>query len=670
MATKEEAVREVQAPLPSGAVIHGSHIIESQLGKGDFGTIYLVRDQHKKQKLFVLAEVFNPNEEESYRFTLEYVAPASLDHQALPAIQYVFNDEKLGRAYILMSCIEELTLEKLRLRQLEKRFPLPKVIAFMVPVIDALNFLHHQKPPVIHQNVNPNNIIVSRTLNVPVLIMLDLVKDCDSTTTALHYFAPGYGAPEQYGKEFSTRTDIYALGATCYTLLTGIIPPDALYRSTQLKNGEVDPLKPLDEVIPTIPAFMVEAIQRALSLNADDRFSSVQQLEHALIGEQRFQESPTLKLHPRLPEQNLSSKADSVEQKPLEPTIVPTVTTQTNAVKQQSPEPFLVSSAPTFQQAPVPEVPPLLAVTEKLPASKGVPSTLTNEELPIPEATLEVAPPVSISQKPPVPEEVTLIITDCEPSAPEIVPSTIVTEELPSLEVLSSDPTQSSTILVKDIETSDESLPRKPHTVLSRKPDALQPVSSRQKVEKSASTSMRKGQHVWTFGVLLIVFMLLIIIDTSADFWSHQTSHSVDSTQNVKASTLTPTPHSVSSIYPMLTGTYSGMIYDLSTNVSSSMLLSGIRQSQGNISGYLTLDPTLQGSGHVSGIIDSTNKLKFIVTDTVGHATLFFEGVRQSATNLTGDYYRCSPVGLSQGGQCKQAPGSYGIWDIVLLSSG
>jgi serine/threonine protein kinase len=540
MATKEEAVREVQAPLPSGAVIHGSYIVESLLGKGDFGNIYLVRDQNKKQKLFVLAEVFNPNEEESYRFTLEYVAPASLDDQALPAIQYVFNDDKLGQAYILMSCIEELTLEKLRLRQPEKRFPLPKVMAFIAPVIDALNYLHHQKPPVIHQNVNPNNIIVSRTLNVPVLIMLDLVKDSDSTTTTLHYFTPGYGAPEQYEKEFSTRTDIYALGATCYTLLTGIIPPDALYRSTQLKDGEVDPLKPLDEVIPIIPAFMVEAIQRALSLNADDRFSSVQQFEHALIGELRFQESPTLKLHPRLPEQNLSSKADQIAHKPLEPTIAPTFTTQTNAVKQQSP------------------------------------------------------------------------------------------------------------------------------------PDALQSVSSRQKVEKSASTSMTKWQHVWTFGVLLIIFMLLIIIDTSAGFWSRQKSNPVASTQSVKASTPTPTPTppSVSSAYPMLTGIYSGTIYDLSTNVSTSMLLSGIRQSQGNISGYLTLGPTLQGSGQVSGSIDSTNKLKFKVTDNLGNATLFFEGVLQSATNLTGDYYRCSPVGLSQAGQCKQAPGSYGIWDIVLLSSG
>ena len=93
-----------------------------------------------------------------------------------------------------------------------------------------------------------------------------------------------------------------------------------------------------------------------------------------------------------------------------------------------------------------------------------------------------------------------------------------------------------------------------------------------------------------------------------------------------------------------------------------------MRQSQGNISGYLTLGPSLQDGGHFSGTIDTTKELKFAVTVTPGNATLFFEGVMQSATSLTGDYYRCSPVNLSQEGQCKQAPGSYGIWDIVLLS--
>ena len=72
----------------------------------------------------------------------------------------------------------------------------------------------------------------------------------------------------------------------------------------------------------------------------------------------------------------------------------------------------------------------------------------------------------------------------------------------------------------------------------------------------------------------------------------------------------------------------------------------------------------------VHGTIDTTKELKFTVTDTAGNATLFFEGVMQSGNSLTGNYYRCSPVSLSQGGRCRQAPGSYGIWDIVLTSSG
>jgi hypothetical protein len=99
------------------------------------------------------------------------------------------------------------------------------------------------------------------------------------------------------------------------------------------------------------------------------------------------------------------------------------------------------------------------------------------------------------------------------------------------------------------------------------------------------------------------------------------------------------------------------------------MSLTGIRQSHGNISGYLTLGPKMQGGGPFSGTIDTTKELKFIVTDTAGSATLFFEGAMQSATSLSGNFYRCSPVGLSQEGQCRLAPGSYGIWDIVLLSS-
>jgi eukaryotic-like serine/threonine-protein kinase len=558
MAMKEEAVREVPATLASGDLVQARYKVESLLGQGDFGAVYLVRDQHEQQKLFVLAEVLDRHAEESYRFTLGYVAPTPLDQQALPAVQYVFNDDRLGRTYILMPYHEESTLEVLRLQQPEQRFPLPRVMALMVPVIHAVDYLHQQTPPVIHQNISPSNIIIPRTLQEPVLMMLGLVKDRDSTTAALPYFSPGYGAPEQYGEQqISPRSDIYALGATCYTLLTGRIPPGALDRSTRLQNAEVDPLPPLQEGVPTLPSYIVEAIQRSMALHADDRFMSVQQFKLALQADQGFQASPTQQLRLSVP---------------------------------------------------------LLEVTQVLPAPGRVPSCLSHAE----PAAPEVAPAVSVALEPPLPA----VVTSAPPASP---PSPVIAE--------------------KARETS---------------------------VEIAAAASAPIRSRSWKFGALLPVLALLIGLGSGAVFWPvvliHSSANTRSPTAGAKASTLTPTPRSVSSTYPIFTGAYGGTIYDVARNSSTSMLLTGMRQDQEHVSGYLTLGSDMQGSGHFSGTIDSTKALEFVVTDSEGNAPLFFRGVMQSATALNGEYYSCNLPGPGQGDQCQRASGSYGIWDIVLLS--
>jgi len=118
----------------------------------------------------------------------------------------------------------------------------------------------------------------------PVLVDFGIAKAFkpDSTNTAFRRRSPGSGALEQYSGKISTRTDIYGLGATFYTLLTGIVPADALDRLTQLESKEVDPLEPLNQVAPTIPISIVEVIHRAMSLNSDDRFTTVEQFWQAL----------------------------------------------------------------------------------------------------------------------------------------------------------------------------------------------------------------------------------------------------------------------------------------------------------------------------------------------------------------------------------------------------
>ncbi|HEU0003892.1 MAG TPA: protein kinase [Ktedonobacteraceae bacterium] len=518
-------MQEKQNPLPVGTAIHKHYTVESLFGKGDFGNVYLVRDQRDKQKLFVLAEMIHIDEREQYGFSLEYVSPAPLDRQVLPRVQYAFNDEKLDRAYLLMSYVEEQNLEALRLQQAEKRFPLVEVIRIMTPVVNAIAYLHGLHSPVIHRNIQPASVIVSRTVDEPALAMLDLFTEHGSATTTLDYFAPGYGATEQYKGEFSARTDVYGLGATCYTLLTGIVPPDALSRSTRLSNGETDPLKPVNEIIPDVPILLSEAIQRAMSIDDNDRFSSVEQFREVLV--------------------SLASQA-----------------------------------------AP--------GLSEELASTSSSPPAL---------------------------------------------------------------------------------LPEQPGTLHVRELDGLQLAASRQADETPAPAPVAAPPHatrVWKPGVLLILLAILISLSAGAGFWFYRQSlppaHPTTPTPSLIRTSPTSVPAATTapSIYPALSGTYTGTIYDVSANVTTNISLTSIRQNRVNIAGYLALGPHIQGSGPFRGTIDTSKHVQFIVTDAAGKARLFFDGVMQSATNLSGDYYSCSPAGTPQGSQCSRIPGSYGIWSVAL----
>lgn len=170
-----------------------------------------------------------------------------------------------------------------------------------------------------------------------------------------------------------------------------------------------------------------------------------------------------------------------------------------------------------------------------------------------------------------------------------------------------------------------------------------------------------------------VVLALLLSLGIGADFWSHARSlpaaRSATPVPTVTRSTPKPAPTatSVSSIYPALADKYNGTIFDIPANVKTSLTLTKVRESQGKISGYLTVGPGLLGYGPFSGTIDSTTKhLQFTVTDSDGNPTLFFKGAMQSATNLSGDYYRCNPA---QGSPCVRGPVGYGLWDVMLASS-
>jgi eukaryotic-like serine/threonine-protein kinase len=267
--------------LPIGVTLrdtHGaSYVVEGLLGKGGFGAVYAVRDRRIKSNLFALKELARQDKLDQDCFIFEGELLKRLDHRALPHVYSVFEHKKTQRMYMLMDYIQGRNLADLRKEQSEQRFAFPLVLAMLAPIVDALIYLHRQDPPIVHRDIKPANIIIPTESNETVLVDFGAAKEYDSeaTTTFIRSCTSGYAAPEQYMSGTNPRTDIYGLGATLYTLLTGHIPTDALVRATRSQGG--DPLQPANLITPAVPMAVAQIIQRAMCLNSDDRFETVEE---------------------------------------------------------------------------------------------------------------------------------------------------------------------------------------------------------------------------------------------------------------------------------------------------------------------------------------------------------------------------------------------------------
>ena len=280
-----------QAGLPERMVRQRQYLVEGILGSCSSRATYLVREQRARDvpgNLFVLKEVLEPNKQARHRLVTASKFLRRLRHPGLLRVHRVLNDDKNNRVYLLMDYIAGQDLETLRQQQPEKLFSWTEVMHIMAPINAALTYLHHQRPPIIHGDIKPANILRAREDSRVVLVDFGMIKayDPDSPTAADRY---RYRAPEQTNGSIDVRTDIYALGATFYTLVTGKLPPDALSRLTQVGNEAMDPLEPINNVVPAIPMSKGKAIERAMSLDAQHRFSSVEQFWEALW---RLEEHP------------------------------------------------------------------------------------------------------------------------------------------------------------------------------------------------------------------------------------------------------------------------------------------------------------------------------------------------------------------------------------------
>ena len=263
--------------LEEGTLLYQRYRILGILGKGGMGVVYTAMDESLGVQV-VVKENSLEEADAIQQFRREATILAGLRHQNLPRVTDHFVIEGQGQ-YLVMDFIEGEDL-KMRLQRLGA-LPEREVLLMGIAISDALDYLHSLTPPVLHRDIKPGNIRITPDGHV-FLVDFGLAKQVESgqlTATGARGLTPGYSPPEQYGTARTDgRSDIYALGATLYTALTGFPPEDGL--AIAIKQTELTPVTTQNpKVSPEVGA----AIEKALQVEPEDRYQTGNEFKKAML---------------------------------------------------------------------------------------------------------------------------------------------------------------------------------------------------------------------------------------------------------------------------------------------------------------------------------------------------------------------------------------------------
>ena len=270
--------------LTNGTVLHDRYRIAREIGHGGMGAVYEAIDS-RLQNTVAVKECRLPGVDADRAFEREAKLLAALRHPALPVVIDYFVE---GEAqFLVMQFIEGDDLGKL-LDHRRSRFPPAEVVVWAGTVLDALSYLHDHEPPVVHRDIKPANL--KRTPRGEIVLLdFGLAKGRPEEAAtpppdrSVFGYTLAYAPLEQIlGRKTDARSDVYAVGATLYHLLTGYPPVNARDRSRAVASGMPDPLPAAHLVGADIPENLGRLIARAMALDGADRYASARGMRAAL----------------------------------------------------------------------------------------------------------------------------------------------------------------------------------------------------------------------------------------------------------------------------------------------------------------------------------------------------------------------------------------------------
>ncbi|MBN1261285.1 MAG: serine/threonine protein kinase, partial [Anaerolineae bacterium] len=277
--------------LDPQVVLKERYRIVGPIGQGGMGAVYHAEDLLLPGRVCAIKEI-SPDADATpetitqmqEQFRREAEVLARLDHPNLPKVSDYFTQD--NREYLVMDFVPGYNLREIVEQAHERNEFLEEtqVLQWADQLCDALTYLHSQSPPILHRDIKPSNIKLTPSGLIK-LVDFGLVKLLTSDEARTITVVQGRGTAaftplEQYGNDdghTDTQSDIYALGATLYNLLTG--RPPATARERFLRPAAL--AYPRDINLKISPG-VENAICQALELHPDNRPATVAAFHEAL----------------------------------------------------------------------------------------------------------------------------------------------------------------------------------------------------------------------------------------------------------------------------------------------------------------------------------------------------------------------------------------------------
>ncbi len=288
----DDLIDELQ---PGAKLLKGQYTITRYINAGGFGITYLAKDSLdrdvvikecfpssvcRRSKVVVAARSRAHTAELRsivQLFVREARNLAKIVHPNIVAVHQVFEDN--GTAYMAIDFIDGLDLQQIIDGEGERLTP-DHVVRITEKLLHAVGFIHDND--MLHRDISPDNVLVDKS-GEPILIDFGAAREHASKTTramsALRVVKDGYSPQEFYiaGSEQGPWSDLYALAATLYHVISGEAPVNGQARLAALAEDRPDPYAPLSGRFPDYPAAYLQAIDRAMNTLPKQRLQSAKE---------------------------------------------------------------------------------------------------------------------------------------------------------------------------------------------------------------------------------------------------------------------------------------------------------------------------------------------------------------------------------------------------------